>query len=232
MAFVKNNTPDPLVENTPVGETGTPSPLSPRSTWKKKLLLAGGILFGTCAIAAASVTFWYQYNLHASKFRPVQLTAAEQQAVKDKLNALGGQTAPATDPNKTIVLNEREINGYLEAQGLGETVKVHITNGHVGATLLTPVDEEVPLLGGHTVRLKIAFNTKLDERHRFALSLADVSVGGISLPNAWLGGVKGLNLLAEDPQGGARSPSLLQGFAAGIKDFQLKNGELRLVLND
>ncbi len=213
-------------------EAGNPAVLKTRSTWKKKLLIAGGIVLGTCTIAAGSATFWYQYNLHASKFRPVQLTAAEQQVVKDKLNILGGQpTAPATDPSKTIVLNEREINGYLEAQGLGETVKVHITNGNVGATILTPVDKEVPLLGGHTVRLKIAFNTKLDESHRFALSLADVSVGGISLPNAWLGGVKGLNLLAEDQQGTNASP-LLKGFAAGIKDFQMRNGELRLVLND
>lgn len=189
-------------------------------------------MLGTCAIAAASAAFWYQYNLHASKFSPVQLTATEQQVVKDKLNVLGGQPpTPASDPSKTIVLNEREINGYLEAQGLGETVKVHITNGNVGATILAPVDKEVPLLGGHTVRLKIAFNTKLDESHRFALSLADVSVGGISLPNAWLGGVKGLNLLAEDQEGTKASP-LLKGFAAGIKDFQMRNGELRLVLND
>lgn len=231
MAFVKNNIPDSNVENAPVVQTVNPTPLKPRSTWKKKLLIAGGIVLGTCTIAAASATLWYQYNLHASKFKPVQLTTAEQQAVNDKLNALGGQAAPATDPSKTIVLNEREINGYLDAQGLGETVKVHLTHGNVGATILAPVDEEVPLLGGHTVRLKIAFNTKLDESHRFALSLADVSVGGISLPNAWLGGVKGLNLLAEDHPD-THGPSLLKGFAAGIKDFQLKNGELRLVLND
>lgn len=231
MAFVNQHPSDTNAENPPVVEPGNPSPLKPRSTWKKKLLIAGSIVLGTCAIAAASATFWYQYNLHASNFRPVQLTAAEQQMLKDKLSVLEGQAAPATDPSKTIVLNEREINGYLEAQGLGETVKVNITHGNVGATILAPVDQEVPLLGGHTVRLKIAFNTKLDEKHRFALSLADVSVGGISLPNAWLGGVKGLNLLAGDPQS-TNGPSLLEGFAAGIKDFQLKNGELRLVLND
>lgn len=188
-------------------------------------------MLGTCAIAAASATIWYQYNLHASNFRPVQLSAAEQQAVKDKLDVLGGQATPASDPSKTIVLNEREINGYLESQGLGETVKVNIRNGNVGATILAPVDEEVPLLGGHTVRVNIAFNTKLDENHRFALSLADITVGGISLPNAWLGGIKGLNLFAEDHQGANDSP-LLKGFAAGIKDLQVKNGELRMVLND
>lgn len=231
MDFVNNNIPDSNVENTPVVQAVNHTPLRPRGTWKKKLLIAGSIVLGTCTIAAASATFWYQYNLHASKFRPVQLTTAEQQAVNDKLNVLGGQAVLASDPSKTIVLNEREINGYLEAQGLGETVKVHITNGNVGATILAPVDAEVPLLGGHTVRLKIAFNTKLDESHRFALSLADVSVGGVSLPNAWLGGVKGLNLLAEDRQN-PQGPSLLKGFAAGIKDFQLKSGELRLVLND
>ncbi len=111
-------------------------------------------------------------------------------------------------------------------------MKFSIRNGGVSATILAPVEQDVPLLGGHTVRLQVAFNTKLDDHRRFALSLADVSVGGISLPNAWLNNMKGLNLLAQDDSSGREDSPFLNGFAAGIKDFQVRDGELRMVLNE
>ncbi len=212
------------------------APVEPRSSWKRKLLMTFCVLFGLFGLTAASAAFWYQYNFNASPFKPVALTAGEQQTLNAKLAILGGNAQelepPApSDPAKTIVLNEREINAWLQEQGLGETVKFSIRNGGVAATVLAPVDQEVPVLGGHTVRFQVAFNTKLDDNRRFAFSLADVNVGGISLPNAWLGNIKGLNLLAESDPGMADSP-LLKGFAAGIKDLQVRNGELRMVLND
>lgn len=215
------NIPPPLESSRPV--------VSPnRSGWKKKALIAACVIFGVAGISAASAAWWYQYNFNAAAFKPVQLSLAEKQAVEEKLATLDGQT-PASDPAKTIVLNEREINGYLEQQGFGETVKFRIREGGIGAVVLAPVDAEVPVLGGHTLRFKVDFNTRLDDNKRFAFSLADVSVGGISLPNAWLGNVKGLNLLDESAHG---DMPLLRAFAAGVKSLHLKNGELRLVLND
>lgn len=210
--------------------------VQPRSTWKRKLLTTLCVLFGLFGLTAASAALWYHHNFHASPFQPVALTAGEQQVLNAKMALLGGQVQelepPApSDPAKTIVLNEREINAWLQQQGLGETVKFSIRNGGIAATVLAPVEEDVPILGGNTVRFQVAFNTKLDENRRFALSLADVNVGGISLPNAWLGGIKGLNLLAQNDPGMEESP-FLKGFAAGIKDFQVRNGELRMVLND
>lgn len=214
----------------------SPDSLQARSSWKRKLLMTACVLFGVFGVTAASAAFWYHYNFHASAFTPVALTAGEQQTLNAKMAVLGGKVQelepPApSDPAKTIVLNEREINAWLEQQGLGETVKFSIRNGGVAATVLAPVEEDVPFLGGNTVRFQVAFNTKLDENRRFALSLADVNVGGISFPNAWLGGIKGLNLLAQGDAGMEDSP-FLQSFAAGIKDFQVRNGELRMVLND
>ncbi len=223
----------------------SPAPLQPRSTWKRKLLMTVCVLFAIFGLATATFAVWYQYNFHASPFKPIALSITEKQTLDAKMAVLGGkvqdvkvqnarvQELPApspTDPAKTIVLNEREINAWLQEQGLGETVKFRIQDGKISASVLAPVDQDVPYLGGHTVRLQVAFNTKLDEHRRFALSLADVSVGGISLPNAWLGGVKGLNLLAQSDSG-ADDP-VLNGFAAGIKDFQVRDGELRMILND
>lgn len=220
----------------PAATQTSPASMQPRSSWKRRLLITVCVLFGIFGLTAASAAFWYHYNFNASPFKPVALSAGEQQTLDAKMAVLGGKVQelepPApSDPAKTIVLNEREINAWLQQQGLGETVKFSIRNGGIAATVLAPVEEEVPMLGGHTVRLQVAFNTKLDENRRFALSLADVSVGGISLPNAWLGGVKGLNLMAQNDPGMEESP-FLKGFAAGIKDFQVRDGELRMVLND
>ncbi|WP_038171237.1 hypothetical protein [Verrucomicrobium sp. BvORR106] len=206
-----------------VAAPANPPVLRRRFTWTKRILVTGAVLVGLGA-------WWYQYNLNASPFRPVQLTAAEQEAVQTKLATLENQVQ-STDPAKTLVLNEREINGYLQQQGLGDQIKVSINNGNIGAQFLIPVDKDFPMMGGSTVRVKVAFNTKLDANRQLALSLADISVGGISLPNDWLGNMKGLNLLDHNKMGEGDA-QFFKSFAAGIKDFQLKNGELRLVLND
>lgn len=210
--------------------TSNPPALPTRSGWKKPLLIGACIVVGLGAVTAASAAWWYHDNLSASPFRPVQLSLTEAKVLDQKVDTLKGTLPPAeaiTDPSKTLVLSEREINGYLEEQGLGEQFKVSIRNGNIAATALVPVDKEVPFLGGRTVRVKIAFNTRLDEKHRLALSLSDLSVGGLSFPNEWLGGIKGLNLLENSDQ-----DEVLTGLAAGIKDFQVRNGEVRLVLND
>lgn len=189
------------------------------------VLMALLVLFILGVITIASAALWYQYNFHAS-LRPVQLTTAEDKVLEQKVATLKGSTPAAADISKTLVLSEREINGYLKEQGLGDQFKVVIQHGQIAAIALLPVDKETPLVGGHTVRVKIALDSKLDSRHHLALRLSDVNVGGISLPNAWLGGIKGLDLL--DPQ----QDDILKDFAAGIKDFQLSDGEIRLVLND
>ena len=225
--FIPNTTMNPD-QNSPVA--ASPPALPTRSGWKKPLLVTACVIFGIGAVTAASAAWWYHDNLSASPFRAVQLSRTEAQVLDQKVDTLKGSVKPAepvTDPAKTLVLSEREINGYLQEQGLGEQFKVSIKNGVIAATALVPVDNEVPVLGGHTVRVKISFNTKLDDKHHMALSLADLSVGGISLPNAWLGNIKGMNVLASNNDDG-----VLKGFAAGIKDFQVRDGEVRVVLND
>jgi len=202
-------------------------PLQHHSTLGRKLLIAGAVLLGVCGLAAASTVLWWNYNMHASPFSPVQLSATEQSALDQKMAEIQSGNAPITDPSKTIILSEREINGFLKEQGLGETVKVSINNGNISATALVPFDKDVPVVGGHTVRLKLAVNTELDKDHRLALRVSDVNVSGISLPNAWLGGIKGLNLLADDT-----TDSPLKNLADGIKTFEVKKGEVRVVLND
>lgn len=211
-------------------------PAVPRAPRSSRVWLVVGIFFGTLAVATGSAAWWYSHYFKPAPFKPVALSATEQQTLNSKLESLDGSAKPGStvpaDQAKTIVLTEREINGWLAGQaGLGETVKVHLQNDTMAASVLVPVDPSVPYVGGRTLRIKVAFNTLLDQQRHFNLSLADVSVGGISLPNAWLNGAKGLNILADNGPG-SPNQKFLQQFSAGIKDFKIHNGELRMVLND
>jgi hypothetical protein len=206
---------------------GEPSYAQRHSSTGRTLLIITVVVLSICGVAAASGLWWYEHNFHASPFSPVQLTASEQAALDKKMSEIKAGAVPATDPAKTIVLSEREINGFLKEQGMGDTVKVKIDNGRISATALVPFDKDVPVLGGKTVRLKLAMNTELDHAHRLALRVADVNVSGISLPNAWLGGIKGFNLLADDAK-----DSPLKNLADGIKTFDVRDGEVRVVLNE
>ncbi len=203
------------------------SPPQPTS-FKKKLLIAFCILLGLGGIAAASVTFWYQHNFNASPFKGVQLSQPERQVLEQKVAIIKKEQlpAPVTDPAKTLVLSEREINGFLQEQGLGNHLKVSIGGGSMSASALIPVDKEVPFIGGHTVRVKITLSPKLDDNHRMALYLSNLTIGGISPPNAWLGDIKGANLFdyKNDP--------LMKRLSDGIKDLQVQEGEIRVILND
>ncbi len=200
------------------------------SSFKKKLLIFACILFGFGGIAVASATYWYQHNFNASPFKGVQLSPAEQQVLNQKMAVINGAqpaAVPPNDPAKTLVLSEREINGYLKEQGLSDNLKVSIGNGSMSASALIPVDKEVPFIGGHTVRVKIALSPKLDTNHRLALYLSELTIGGISPPNAWLGDIKGKNLLQDD----VKDP-FLKGLSEGIKDLRVQDGEVQILLND
>lgn len=190
------------------------------------------VFFGIFGLTAASAAWWYHHNFNATPFKTETLSATERDALNGKLATLGGTQVPA-DPSRTIVLNEREINAWIASQpGLADKVKVHLDKGLLGATVLLPVEEGAFLLGGKTIRIKVSFNTSLDSAsHKLSFSLADVSVGGISVPNSWLSGAKGVNLLADNGPGSPNQEFLHQ-IAAGIRDFKIDNGELRLVLNE
>jgi hypothetical protein len=198
---------------------------------KRKLLLVLCILFGITGIAAAAGAWWYHHNFRAAPFTPVRLSTAEQKVLDEKISArapAAAQPQPApSPPEKTIVLTEREINGWLQQQGLGETVKVTLAGGAIAASALMPLDNDVPFIGGRTVRFKIALRPQIDAKNRLGLFVSDVTVGGISPPNAWLGGIKGRNLLDDAPSDPAAT-----AFAQGIKSLDIGSGEIRVVLND
>ena len=89
-------------------------------------------------------------------------------------------------------------------------------------------DAGLPLISGTTVRVMLSLDAGLDAAKKFSLTLRDVRVGGISLPNAWLGDIKGVNLVAENVE----SDPALQRFLAGIQEMEIRPEGLRVLLSE
>ncbi len=200
------------------------------------VLITFGIILACCGLTAAATAWWVKRNLYASTMTPVQLTAQEQRTFETKMEVLqhppvSEPASPAVSPEdekRTVVVTDREINAYLAKQGLGDTVKVDLGDDNLAATVIVPVPEDSPLFGGTTLRLRVALGVKVDGINAPSFQVSDVSLGGLPLPNAWLGDIKNVNLAGQNLE---KDPAL-QRFFAGIKKFQVRKEGVLLTLNE
>lgn len=207
----------------------TAAPAAPRAhSTKKIVLITLAVVLGCAGIAAATGAFWVKQTFYPSAMTPVSLTATEKAEFDSKLQALNNPAAvPPEEANRTLVINEREVNAYLAEQQLGESVQVKFGEGQVSAAVIFTAPEDFPVVPNQKIRLRFTFGTSLSAEHKLSLKLDDLSLGGISLPNSWIGDIKGVDLVAENVE----SDPALQKFIAGIQSLEVHNGSLRLVLN-
>lgn len=225
--------------NTIPDSSAAPASIKSTSTWKKKLLIVLVVILGCCGVTAAATAWWVKRNIYASPFQPVNLTGQEKAAFDQKVTVLtnGATAQTAVDPKtaeqkvsddkRTLSVSEKEINAFLAERGLGERIKVHLAAGNIEATALVPMDKDVPVLGGKTLRLRLDLAGNIGSGQN-ALRIADVSVGGVPLPNAWLGDLKGVNLIASDIE----TDPVVKRFVAGIRQLEISDGAIRVLLNE
>lgn len=208
-------------------ETAAPAATQPRAK-NKTLLITLAVILGCAGIATATGALWVKHTFYPSAITPVSLTTAEQAALDGKLQALNNPTAiPADEANRTVLINERELNAYLARQNLGENVQVRFGEGSISAAVILTAPEDFPLFPNQKIRLRFTFGTSLTPEHKLLLKLDDLSLGGISLPNSWIGDIKGIDLVAENVE----PDPALQKFLAGIQSLSIHDGTMRLVLN-
>jgi hypothetical protein len=166
---------------------------------------------------------------------PVELSLTEQSALNDKLAQLElaeevvpPPSAPENKDPRTLFLTAKEINAFLADQGVGEQVKIDLSRNRIAANFLLPIDENAPLFAGTTLRIRLAISALMNETGKLVIKVDDISLGGIPLPNAWLGDIKGLDLVS----GEIGNDPAVQRFVSGIKDFRLENGQVQIVLNE
>ena len=139
--------------------------------------------------------------------------------------ALAGPYVPGS---KVFKLTEREVNGLLNANtDLGKSVRLEFAQDAVNAYLAVRIPEDFPVGGGKMFRARGRFRVSIGNGGAPYAILDDVTVFGLSLPKAWLGGLKGENLIS-DAVGERNGSPILRG----IKSLRVEPGALVLEVED
>lgn len=210
------------------------------------------IILATILVTAA-VTFWVvRTYIYAKDFKPVELSAGEQQTLDAKLRVLGYDPGPAeaapVEPGakesdeqwlrpesyteagarREVSFSERELNAMVaKNRDLAKKLSVDLGSDLVSARILVPVDPDFPILGGKTLRVSTGVEMAFREAKPVVV-LKGVSIMGIPIPNAWLGGLKNIDLISEfgDTDGFWKS------FADGVEDIRVVEGSLKIKLKE
>lgn len=188
-----------------------------------------------------------------SEFKPVTLNNKEQQVLDEKLQRFerfqtqsdrrASRSRPFTrqtddvlspEPyteegaSREIRLSEKELNALLAKNtDLASRLAIDLSDNLASAKLLVHLDEEFPLFGGNTVKLtagaELAYATG-----KPIVKLRGVSVWGVPIPNAWLGGIKNVDLIQEFGQ----EPGFWKAFADGVEAIEVKQGHLLIQLKE
>lgn len=228
-------------------ESSRPNPPPPESRRRFgcfQLLLAVAIAVLLTAVASF---FAYRAIFHPRPFKPVLLSAREERVLQEKLDRIDFEPAPPepepeTDAagnlrpeaysekgaDRTVRFTERELNALLARNtDLADKLALDLSPDLVSAKLLLPLDEDLPILGGKTLRVKTGVAFRYADG-RPSVTLRGVMVMGVPLPNAWLGGLKNVDFVQEF--GG--DDGFWKTFADGIESLRIEDGLVALTLKE
>jgi hypothetical protein len=192
------------------------------------------------------------------EFTPVQLSPPEEQVLSSKLDRLESLSArrrptpgapgqpgaeaptspePATlEPEpytevgakREIALTEKELNALVARNtDLARKLAIDLSGNLISARLLVPLDPDFPILGGETLKVRAG----LEVAYRLGkpvVVLKGISLMGVPLPNAWIGGIKNIDLVQEF---GAEE-GFWKSFAEGVEDIHIEEGRLLIKLKE
>ncbi|WP_319549312.1 arginine N-succinyltransferase [Desulfogranum marinum] len=211
------------------------------------------IVFAAIAATIIITLFIIQSFLYPQPFTPVTLTPQEQEKLQEKLQQLdspvterpkenrnnmpvGKNERPEITPeaytedpaSRTVIFNEKELNSLLANNtDLARQVAIDLAQDLVSIKMLIPVNPDFPILGGKT--LKIRAGAELAYRqNRPVIILRGISLMGVPLPKAWLGGMKNIDLIEEF----GTEAGFWQGFAEGVESLEVIEGNLKIVLKE
>lgn len=219
-----------------------------RRIWPRIL----GILAACLLVVALLSAWWVKSNLYASPFSPTTLTEKEQQVLQAKLDRLqrtaqSGGVPPASgypttksdgrlapEPysedaaRRELRITEKELNALIAKDEVAaQRVAVALSTDMVSVKLVVPVDEDFPVLGGKTLRLNCGVTLRY-HAGKPVVALRGVSIGGVPIPNAWLGNIKDVDLVREfGDQGG-----FWDLFSKGVEDIRVLDGSLFVKLKE
>lgn len=204
-------------------------------------------------IVTAALTFWVvRTYIFPAEFKPVELSAREEQVLTDKLERLDmmqsrrtsgnnkqGSKDPASEAlepeaysevgaSRSITLSERELNGLLAKNtDMAKKMAIDLSENLLSAKLLIPVDEDFPIMGGKILKVRAGMELAYRDNRPVAI-LKGVSVMGVPIPNAWLGGMKNIDLVGYY---GAEA-GFWKAFADGVDNIRIEDGNITMMLKE
>lgn len=204
-------------------------------------------------IVTAALTFWVvRTYIFPAEFKPVELSAREEQVLTDKLERLdmmqsrrtsGSNKQRSKDPagealepeaysevgaSRSITLSERELNGLLAKNtDMAKKMAIDLSENLLSAKLLIPVDEDFPIMGGQILKVRAGMELAYRDNRPVAI-LKGVSVMGVPIPNAWLGGMKNIDLVGYYGE----EAGFWKAFADGVDNIRIEDGNITMMLKE
>jgi len=206
-------------------------------------------------VLTAAFTFWIVRSyIFPSEFKPVQLSANEEQVLEAKLQRLDSlpsrrtrgsaraeqrkQNSPddilepeaysEAGANRSINLTERELNGILAKNtDMARKLAIDLSEDLMSAKLLVPVDEDFPFMGGQILKVRAGLELAYRDGQPIVI-LKGVSIMGVPIPNAWLGGMKNIDLVEYYGE----ESGFWSAFAGGVDNISIHDGSITLLLKE
>lgn len=224
--------------------------LSKRFTGSQVLAIVLGVVFVTVAVTVLVVRFFF----FPAPFTPVELNEREKRELAGKLDRIeqasgvslqdifggvredeltsDGRLKPEpyseVEGSREVSLSERELNALLANNtDLAQKAAIDLSRDLVSAKLLVPVDPDFPFFGGKTIRVRAGLELAY-RQDRPVVKLKGISFMGIPLPNAWLGGIKNVDLVEEFGD----EPGFWKEFSKGIDAVFVREGNILIRLKE
>lgn len=189
------------------------------------VLLALTVIITVLITLAAARTWIFEPDVD-----PVVLDSREQAQLEDKLKALQKSSGPEkyseSQEDRVLYLTQRELNAIIARDpALAERLFFHLSEAKISATLLVDIPEDMPVFAGRRVEVTAGLQANYADG-RPLLVVEGISLMGVPVPSAWMGGLKGKNLLELEGPGG----DFARLFGQGVKDLRVEEGRLRIEL--
>ncbi len=222
------------------------------------LLQVFGIIVVVSLLTAVITIMVFKAYFFPSEFKPVTLNPQEEQVLTAKIENLDSAGIAASSPKsyipkksskpdrlnpetslkpepysekglkREINFTERELNALLAKNtDLAKKLAIDLSDDLVSAKLLLPVDEDFPVLGGKILRVKTGVVFAYDKGKPIVI-LKGVTIMGVPIPNAWLGGIKNIDLIKEF----GSDTGFWKSFSDGVEDIKIEEGLFKLKLSN
>jgi hypothetical protein len=225
-----------------------PEPIEPRSGFPRVMGIVVLVVIGAVLLSGG----WLKRYVYASRFTPTVLNTGEKTVLESKVAELEATATrarrveskenkqrdkrPPPEPEaysekgsrREIRFTEKELNALIahDAQ-FAQRVAINLSENLLSIKLLVPLDESIPILGGKSLLLNLGLTLGFEDG-RPVVALKGVSLGGIPLPNAWMGKLKNRNLVTEFRAEG----DFWKVFSDGVAGLKVQEGQILIKLKE